>query len=117
MCRPTGDSHQRAEATSCDATSGNSRCVDIQPEDVSDDLGLGGNSYRLMSVTASYSVAPSALPVKRAGFHTGYGRSSIHENLEPAEDHALAVEGHRVRVRLETGIGHDLRHRLVANFA
>ena len=85
--------------------------------DVSDGLGLGSNSRSLRSVTASYSVAPSALPVKGAGFQTGHGRSSIHENLEPAEDHALAVEGHRARVRLESGIGHDLRHGFVVRFA
>ena len=43
--------------------------------------------------------------------------SGLDQNLEAAEDQALAVERHRVDVGLNTRIGHHLLHALVAGLS
>ena len=45
-------------------------------------------------------------------------RLYIKDDFEPAEDHALAVEGHLFRIHLgEDGVIHDLLHNRIAVFA
>src|SRR5262245_54799874 len=43
--------------------------------------------------------------------------SRLHDHFKAAVDQAFAVEGHRVRVRLQTRVGHDLGHALIACLA
>src|SRR4029450_1393929 len=48
---------------------------------------------------------------------TRRSRSCLHDHFEATVDHAFSVKGHRIRVRLQAWVGHDLLHALITHLA
>src|SRR5919198_3656081 len=65
-----------------------------------------------------------ALPCRTKPFSTGSNggvgqtsRSCLHDHFKAAVDQPLSVKGHRVLVRLQPRVGHDLLHAVISYLA